>query len=188
MRHFERRTALPIALVMLAPCPALGQPDNTPLDDPDIVAPADEFTLSANIALASEYRFRGVDLSGGDPALQGGVDLAHASGFYAGTWASTLDDDTVGYGGVELDLYGGWSGAVAEGLTLDIGGIGYLYPDAGAGEFDYYEFYSSLAFAIGPGEAKVGVAYAPDQASLGDGIMSTCTPICPPPCRGARSQ
>ena len=139
------------------------------------VNPADEveaetegpITFSANIALTSEYRFRGVDLSGGDPAVQGGLDLAHESGFYVGTWASTLDDDTVGFGDVELDVYGGWSGDVGEGLALDVGVIGYLYPDAGPGDFDYVEFYSSLGFTFGPAETTVGVAYAPEQDSLG---------------------
>ncbi len=124
-------------------------------------------TVSANVALTSEYRFRGVDLSGGDIAVQGGVDVAHDSGFYIGTWGSSLDEDTVGYGAVELDVYGGWSGDIAEGLSADVGVIGYLYPNAGAGDFDYVEFYSSLGFTFGPAEATVGLAYAPKQDSLG---------------------
>lgn len=124
-------------------------------------------TVSANVAVVSEYRFRGVDLSGGDLAIQGGFDVAHDSGFYVGTWASSLDEDTVGYGSTELDIYGGWSGNVTEGLALDVGVIQYIYPDAGAGDFDYTEFYSSLGFTFGPAEATVGVAYAPEQDSLG---------------------
>ena len=139
------------------------------------VNPADEveaetegpITFSANVALTSEYRFRGVDLSGGDVAVQGGLDLGHESGFYVGTWASTLDNDTVGFGDIELDVYGGWSGDVGEGVALDVGVIGYLYPDAGPGDFDYVEFYSSLGFPFGPAETTVGVAYAPEQDSLG---------------------
>ena len=125
-------------------------------------------TLSGNVALASEYRFRGVDLSGGEIAIQGGVDLAHDSGFYAGTWASSLDEDTVGFGSTELDVYAGFGGSLAEGVSFDIGGIVYMYPDAGPGDFDYYEFYGSVGFGFGPGEATIGVAYAPDQDSLGD--------------------
>ena len=139
------------------------------------VNPADEveaetegpITFSANVALTSEYRFRGVDLSGGDVAVQGGLDLGHESGFYVGTWASTLDNDTVGFGDIELDVYGGWSGDVGEGVALDVGVIGYLYPDAGPGDFDYVEFYSWLGFTFGPAETTVGVAYAPEQDSLG---------------------
>ncbi len=125
------------------------------------------FDVSANVALVSEYRFRGVDLSGGEIAIQGGVDLSTDIGIYAGTWASSLDEDTVGYGSTEVDVYGGWSGDVAEGLTADVGVIAYLYPDAGPGDFDYIEFYGSLGFTFGPAEATVGVAYAPDQDSLG---------------------
>ncbi len=124
--------------------------------------------VSANVALTSEYRFRGVDLSGGELAVQGGVDVAHESGFYIGTWASSLDEQTVGYGSTELDIYGGWSGDLAEGLSADVGMIGYLYPDAGPGDFDYVELYGSLTFALGPAEATAGVAYAPSQDSLGN--------------------
>lgn len=124
-------------------------------------------SVSANVAMTSEYRFRGVDLSGGELAIQGGVDVEHDSGFYVGTWASSLDETTVGFGSTELDLYGGWSGEVADGVSVDVGVIQYMYPDAGPGDFDYTEFYGSVGFTFGPAEATVGVAYAPDQDSLG---------------------
>lgn len=125
------------------------------------------FTFSANIAFATEYRFRGVALTDGEFAVQGGFDLSHSSGFYVGTWASNLDEQTVGYGSTELDIYGGWSGDLTDGLSADVGVIGYLYPDAGPGDFDYVEFYGSLSVGIGPGSLTGGIAYAPDQDSLG---------------------
>ncbi|GMN03308.1 TorF family putative porin [Erythrobacter sp. MTPC3] len=124
-------------------------------------------TFSANVALASEYRFRGVKLTDGELAIQGGFDLSHSSGFYVGTWASNLDEQTVGYGSTELDLYGGWSGDLSDGVSADVGLIAYTYPDAGAGDFDYLEVYGSLSFAIGPASVTGGVAYAPEQDSLG---------------------
>lgn len=123
-------------------------------------------TFSANVALTSEYRFRGVDLSGGELAVQGGFDVSHTSGFYVGTWASNLDEQTVGYGSTELDLYGGWSGNVSDAVSVDVGFIAYTYPDAGAGDFDYYEFYGSVGFSIGPASATTGIAYAPGQDGL----------------------
>jgi uncharacterized protein (TIGR02001 family) len=126
------------------------------------------FEFSGNVALVSEYRFRGVDLSGGDIAVQGGVDLAHSSGFYVGTWGSSLDEDTVGYGHTELDVYGGFSGDLAEGLSFDLGVIAYLYPNAGPGDFDYVELYGSVGFEFGPAEVTLGAAYAPEQDSLGN--------------------
>lgn len=126
-----------------------------------------EITISGNAAIVSEYRFRGVDLSGGDIAVQGGIDLAHSSGFYVGTWGSSLDEDTVGYGHTELDVYGGWSGDIASGVSADVGVIAYLYPNAGPGDFDYFEVYGSAGFTLGPAETTLGVAYAFEQDSLG---------------------
>ncbi len=126
-----------------------------------------EFSFSANVAFATEYRFRGVALTDGEFAIQGGFDLSHSSGFYVGTWASNLDEQTVGYGSAELDLYGGWSGDLTDGLSADVGVIGYLYPDAGPGDFDYIEFYGSLSASLGPASITGGIAYAPEQDSLG---------------------
>jgi len=132
------------------------------------IGAASGFEFSGNAALVSEYRFRGVDLSGGDIAVQGGIDIAHDSGFYIGAWGSSLDEDTVGYGRAELDVYAGLGGEFGGGFSFDVGGIAYIYPDAGAGDFNYVEVYGSLGFSIGPVESMLGVAYAPDQASLGD--------------------
>ena len=139
----------------------------TDASDTSNVAGESGLEFSANAALVSEYRFRGVDLSGGDIAVQGGVDIGHSSGFYVGTWGSSIDEDTVGYGHTELDVYGGWGGDISDGVSFDIGVIAYLYPNAGPGDFDYVELYSSVGFALGLAEATVGVAYAPDQDSLG---------------------
>ena len=125
-----------------------------------------EFSLSGNVAFTNDYRFRGVTFTDGGFAVQGGFDISHSSGLYAGTWASNLDEQTVGYGSVEVDVYGGWSGDLTDGLTADVGVLFYLYPDAGPGEFDYVEFYGSLAFAIGPASLTGGVAYSPNQDSL----------------------
>lgn len=127
-----------------------------------------EFELSGNVAIVSDYRFRGVSFSGGDFALQGGMDLAHSSGFYVGTWASTIDANA-GFGEMELDVYGGWAGDVAEGVSVDVGLLYYLYPteDTGA-DTDYFEALASVGTTLGPVGATFGVGYSWDQASLGD--------------------
>jgi len=137
--------------------------------DEEEAAPA--INISGNVALTSDYRFRGVSLSGGDIALQGGIDVVHESGFYVGTWASSIQGGTA-YGEVELDVYGGWTGAVAEGVTVDVGLLAYLYPTTDDPldldpDTDYFEPYASVATTIGPVGATVGVAYAWEQDSLG---------------------
>ena len=135
----------------------------------DETDPPSDFTFSGYVQGVSDYRFRGYSLSGGDPALQGTVNLNHSSGFYAGAWASSLDANTTPfYGDVELDLYAGWTGSVASGLTVDVGVLRYIYPsNDGNGPADYWEPYASVSTTLGPVGAKLGVAYAPDgQDSL----------------------
>ena len=87
-----------------------------------------EFTVSGSVAVVTDYRFRGVSQSGGDFAIQGGLNVAHESGFYVGTWSSSIDDRGSGLGEMELDVYGGWSGQVASNLKLDAGLLYYIYP------------------------------------------------------------
>ncbi|OYX63350.1 MAG: hypothetical protein B7Y88_12900 [Sphingomonadales bacterium 32-64-17] len=131
-------------------------------------AAAQDIELSGNAAVVSEYRFRGVDLSGGDIAIQGGVDAA-IGGFYVGTWGSSLDEDTVGYGHTKLDVYAGYSGSAGV-ISYDIGVLAYLYPNAPAGkDTDYIEPYASIGATVGPADVTLGVAYAPEQDSLGGG-------------------
>ena len=124
------------------------------------------WSVSGNAAVVTDYRFRGVSLSGGDPAIQGGIDLGHESGFYVGTWGSSIDGGA--YGSVELDLYGGWAGEVAPGIELDVGILYYMYPNGLAGaDLDYWEPYASVSTTLGPVGATLGVAYAWEQDSLG---------------------
>jgi len=101
-------------------------------------AEASPHTVTGNVGLVTDYRFRGISQTYGGPALQGGFDYAHASGLYAGTWASNVYS-TAGNGvgtsytngaGLELDVYGGYKFEAAPGLTLDVGGLYYYYPGA----------------------------------------------------------
>jgi len=84
--------------------------------------------LSANLGLFSSYRFRGLDQTFGKPAVQGGFDYAHASGFYAGNWNSNVSSGA-GYpeGSLEMDFYGGYKTTVGD-VGLDVGALYYAYP------------------------------------------------------------
>jgi hypothetical protein len=53
----------------------------------------DPWSFSANIGAVSNYMWRGVTQTGDQAAIQGGLDVSHESGFYAGTWASNIDWD-----------------------------------------------------------------------------------------------
>lgn len=126
-------------------------------------------TVTGSVGVVTDYRFRGVSLSGGDPAIQGGITITHETGFYVGTWGSSIDDGGSDiYGDVELDVFGGWSGEVTDGIGLDVGLLYYAYPTNAAGvDAEYIEPYATVSGTLGPVQAKLGVAYAWEQDSLG---------------------
>lgn len=97
--------------------------------------PASPHSVTFNLGLYSEYMFRGVSLSDG-PAVQGGVDYAHTSGFYAGTWWSNIDKEFTGHGDgfskgnkLETDWYVGFAKTFENGLGFNFLGNYYYYPD-----------------------------------------------------------
>ena len=101
-----------------------------------LAAPAAYAQFSANIGAVTDYRFRGISQTLGKPALQGGLDYAHSSGLYVGTWASTVSKDSYTNGkGLEVDIYAGWKKEVAKDWTIDVGALYYWYPSA-----TYYTF------------------------------------------------
>lgn len=86
-------------------------------------------SFTANAAVVSDYRFRGVSQTFRRPALQGGADYSVPSGFYVGTWASTVDKDFYpDSAGIEWDIYGGYKFPLGAGWTADVGLLQYLYP------------------------------------------------------------
>jgi uncharacterized protein (TIGR02001 family) len=129
-----------------------------------------DFTITGNVTGVTDYRFRGVGLSGGDMAIQGGLTLNSKPGVYFGLWSSSLEDSPV-YGEVELDIYAGWAGNISEGIGADVGVTYYAYPskDAGAGPSDVWEFYGKLKPTLGPVGLTFAAYYSPDQDSLGGG-------------------
>jgi uncharacterized protein (TIGR02001 family) len=119
-------------------------------------APASPHTVTGNLSLTSQYIFRGLTQTNGDPAVQGGADYSHASGFYAGTWLSNISwftdqnantkaapvslasPGSVGApytpnqsnaASLEWDFYGGFKNSFAGGdWNYDVGAIQYYYP------------------------------------------------------------
>lgn len=134
----------------------------------DEADPPSEFTITGNVAFVTDYRFRGLSLTAGDPAIQGSINVNHKSGFYVGAWGSNLEQDPLDiYGNMELDVYGGWTGEITSGLTADVGLLYYVYPSGSFGKANVFEPYASLSTTFGPATAKLGIAYAWKQDSLG---------------------
>ena len=124
-------------------------------------ATASAQTVEGNVALTSDYIFRGVTQTDGGPAISGGFDVAGDSGLYAGVWGSSVDfgDDTT----MELDLYGGYATTLGS-WDLDIGGIFYGYPDSpsAGGDQNFWEFYAGVGHALGPLAWDAKLSWSPD--------------------------
>ena len=118
-------------------------------------APEPDYTLSYNIGANTDYRYRGISQSRLSPAVQGGVDFAHKSGFYLGAWGSTIKwiKDAGGKADVEIDVYGGYKGSINSSVTYDVGVLTYLYPSHKlAVSPNTTELYGALT--VGPVTAK----------------------------------
>lgn len=103
----------------------------------DAPKPQERCKHSANVALTTEYVFRGISQTSEGPAIQGGFDLTCGI-FYAGVWASNLDWGGTGLFGfpgndavanIEMDWYLGIKPVTGK-ITWDLGVIYYTYPNA----------------------------------------------------------
>lgn len=96
--------------------------------------------LSTNVGVTSNYLWRGVTQSADLSAISGGIDYSHESGFYAGTWTSSLAS-----GQYELDLYAGFAGE-ASNISYDVGLIQYMYPIGDTVELDFTEAQATVGY------------------------------------------
>ena len=106
-------------------------------------ASASPHTITGNMGLFSEYRFRGIAQTAFRPAIQGGFDYSHSSGFYAGNWNSNVAETLYAGASLEMDFYGGFKKAFGD-FGIDVGAIYYYYPgsdSATLGKIDNTEVY-----------------------------------------------
>ncbi|MDF0534731.1 TorF family putative porin [Shewanella yunxiaonensis] len=110
-----------------------------------LIAPMSQATVTGNIGATSNYLWRGVTQTANGAAVQGGIDYAHESGFYIGTWGSNVDFGDDGDTTYEMDIYGGFSNSINDDWSYDVGYLYYGYPDA-SGSIDFGELYGSLTW------------------------------------------
>ncbi|WP_142849197.1 TorF family putative porin [Telmatospirillum sp. J64-1] len=155
MRNFSAIIAAGTLAVSLLPLSAQAQEGTGPFGG----------TLSAEIGVTTDYVFRGISQTDGDPALQGGVEYAFPVGnmeIYAGVWGSSINFGGDGDGSLEFDYLAGLRGSHA-GLDWDAGIIHYTYPGSSSSlDYDFTEFALSGAYDLGFVVPGAGIAYSPD--------------------------
>ncbi|MCS4305953.1 uncharacterized protein (TIGR02001 family) [Rheinheimera pacifica] len=112
--------------------------------------------LSGDITFTSDYAFRGVSQTEEAPAIQGGLSLASESGFYVSVWGSNVD--FLAEGTLELDVMLGWSGAINDDWSTDVGIMRYGYPNTAIPGSNFWEVYGSLSYK----DLTFGLAYSDD--------------------------
>ena len=125
--------------------------------------------LSFNIGAVSLYKSNGIDQDSREakafrPAIQGGVDYDFGNGFYVGNWNST---GKFGDGAnLEIDIYGGYSNELSNGLSYDVGVARYIFPGNTAG-YNSNEFYASFTYGIVTAKYTRGFGNGNKNARLG---------------------
>ncbi|HEC19983.1 MAG TPA: hypothetical protein ENI97_11650 [Gammaproteobacteria bacterium] len=105
--------------------------------------------LTGNVGIMSDYFFRGIDqdasASGSDGSgatANGGLDYDLGNGISIGTWLADVND------GLEIDLYGAYSGKVNQ-FDYSVGFTSYNY----TGEFD--DTYNEINLNVGTGPVNL---------------------------------
>lgn len=129
--------------------------------------------FSANVALATDYVFRGISQTDNEAAIQGGFDYLYdfgPAGVHAGIWGSNVKftDATI-----EIDYTVGVGGSV-DNFSWDVSGIYYTYPGASSSlNYDFFEIAPSLGYDFGFMSLGAGVNYSPEY--FGDSGDATYT-------------
>lgn len=119
--------------------------------------------FSGTVTLTSDYDYRGISQTDGDPALQGSVLFNTDIGFYASAWASTLDWGPDSDADVEIDYFGGFTREFGDsGLSWDLGVLAYTYP--GLNGANFIEYYGGLVY----GGFNIKASYSDDFAGVGE--------------------
>jgi uncharacterized protein (TIGR02001 family) len=97
---------------------------------------------SGSVTLVSDYRFRGVSLSNGHPALQLNLEYDSARDWYAGIFASPviLKDETRR---PQLIGYAGYARRLTDGVSWEAGAVRAAF--VGLADYDYTELYLGLS-------------------------------------------
>ncbi|MES2127656.1 MAG: TorF family putative porin [Pseudomonadota bacterium] len=150
MKKMNPQLSLAAALLAMATLAPLAQAEDKKPDD----------EISFNAAVTTDYRYRGISQTRLKPALQGGMDYVNnPTGFYAGTWLSTIKwiKDIGGDGSIEMDIYGGKKGEIVKDVSYDVGGLYYLYPSNSLSpSANTFELYGQVGY--GPAYAKYSVS------------------------------
>lgn len=101
--------------------------------------------ITASVAVANQYVFRGLALSNGSPVVAGALDYEHQSGLYAGIWSGSGDDSL----GTEVNYYLGYRGSL-RGFSYGVDYLNYYYPQSKGSTMPIIDFndYAEVTLSV----------------------------------------
>ncbi|HJW45215.1 MAG TPA: TorF family putative porin [Lysobacter sp.] len=100
--------------------------------------------IGGNVALTSDYVFRGISQTQERPAWQGGLRADASNGLYGSVWVSRVDFETATAATAEIDYVVGWHRRLGDNWTGDVNATWFSY--ASAGELNYLEWIATVAW------------------------------------------
>jgi len=106
------------------------------------LAPLAVAQLSGDVAVVSDYRYRGVSMSGDRPAAQAGLSYDTRGGLYAGAFVSTIDAAFIESNAL-AQFYAGFARRTGE-AAWHAGASLTLFPQAG--DYNYGEVHAGMSW------------------------------------------
>jgi uncharacterized protein (TIGR02001 family) len=121
--------------------------------------------FGGSVAVTTDYLYRGLSQTRGEPALQGAVQWTSSAGWNVGLWASTVEFAPDLGPRFEVDLHAARSWALGSDWSVQVGWVHYAYPDDDGFDYDYDELTASLSFQQ---RLTLNIAWSPNTTQFGN--------------------
>jgi len=124
-------------------------------------------SFSANVALTTNYMFRGVSQTENGPAIQGGFDYSYTPyNLNLGIWGSNVTSDGFQGANMETDFLASWTPSYGK-LGVDLGWVLYEYFGTNNNDNNTNEFHLGLSYDLTYLTPSVTANYSDDWFGMG---------------------
>lgn len=117
--------------------------------------------VTGSLAVTTDYIYRGLSQTAGNPAAQAGVQFHSPAGWNAGLWGSSVDFQNGSGVAYELDLHTGYSWSLSPDWSMQLGYVHYAYLDDNDAGYDYDEVSASVSYQQW---ATASIAWSPNTS------------------------
>jgi len=135
------------------------------------VAPASAWTQSGNLAISSNYIWRGVSQNNNSVGISGGYDVVHTSGLSAGVWLASAGDGYNCQYNLETDLYANYGFKVSN-IDLSVGYIAYVYQGNSSANFSEVNVSATYAGVTAKVSKEITNANSSSEEFSGSGFTN----------------